>query len=192
MSDEFVLVGAGVNPGRARVRSPEGQLETFSVSVEEFENVSARLRLAFSWTIVPADFANAETLLLVQCNSDSFHLHITLAEFQSDNASVVQIHLTDRAILVPTGGTLVTGVCWNQTAPRDDLAIARSNETGNAIGNIIWDKPMAADTNTPVDLHGAVILAKGQSFGIDLVTASTSLASCRVEGFFAVPDESRV
>lgn len=191
MSDEFVLVGAGVNPHKQKVRQ-EGQAEVFGVAVEEFENVSARTRLAFSWTIVPADFGAAETLLLIQNDSDNLTLHLTLAEFQTDNASVVRIHLTDRTVLVPTGGTLVTGVCWNQTAPKDAPAIARSNETGNVLGNIIWDYPVAADTLIPVDLHGAVILGKGQSCGIDLTTASTSLASAKFEGFFAIPDEERV
>ena len=190
MSDEFVVVSGGRRPGKQIVRE-EGQAEVFATSVEEFENVSARDRLAFSWTIVPADFGAAETLLLVQNDSDALFLHITLAEFETDNASVVRLHLPNSVALTPTGGTLVTGVCWNQTAQKVAPAIARSNETANAIGLIIWDKPIAADTNTPVDLYGAVILAKGQSFAIDLTTAATSLASCRVEGFFAKPDEER-
>lgn len=192
MSDEFVLIGAGVNPGRAKVRTPEGQLETFSVSVEEFENVSARERLGFSWTIVPADFAANETILLVTNDSDSLTLHITVAEFQTDNATRARLHLTDRADITPAGGAAVVGVCWNQTAPKKAPAIAFSNETANTIGNVIWDFPIAADTLIPVDLHGAVILGKGQSFGLDFVTAVTSLASCRFEGFFAIPDEARV
>ena len=191
MSDEFVLVSGGKTPGKQIVRV-EGQAEVFGVAVEEFENVSARDRLAFSWTIVPADFAANETILLVQNDSDSRTLHIILAEFQTDNATRARLHMTDRADLTPTGGTLVTGVCWNQTAPKKAPAIARSNETANAIGNIIWDFPIAADTLIPVDLHGAVILAKGQSFALDFVTAATSLVSCKFEGFFAIPDEERV
>ncbi len=191
MSDEFVLVSAGKKPGKQIVRE-EGQAEVFAVSVEEFENVSARTRLGFSWTIVPADFAANETLLLVQNNSDSLFLHITVAEFQTDNATRARLHLTDRAELTAAGGALVTGVCWNQTAPKKDLGIARSNETANVLGNVIWDFPIAADTLIPVDLHGAVILGKGQSFALDFVTAVTSLASCRFEGFWALPDEDRV
>ena len=169
----------------------EGQAEVFATTVDEFENVSARDRNSFSWSIVPADFGAAETLLLVQNDNSILHLHITEVEFQTDNASVVRVHLTNRAALTPAGGTIVTGVCWNQTAPRVAEALARSNETANVIGNIIWDFPIAADTLVPVDLRGAVILAKGQSIAVDLTTASTSLASCHIEGFYAIPDEAR-
>ena len=188
---EVTLVGAGITPHRQKVRS-EGQAETFSVAVDEFENISARDRNSFSWTIVPADFANAETLLLVQNDHASLHLHITEIDVQTDNASPVQIHLTDRAALTPAGGTLVTGVCWNQTAPRVAEAIARSNETANAQGNIIFNEPAGAASELHINLHGAVILAKGQSIAVDLTTASTSLASCNIRGFFAIPDEARV
>ncbi len=188
---EVTLVGAGVNPHKQRVRV-EGQAETFSTTVDEFENVSARDRNSFSWTIVPADFGAAETILLIQNDNALLHLHLTEVDIQTDNASPVQIHLTDRATLTPAGGALVVGVCWNQTAPRVAEAIARSNETANAQGNIIFNEPVAANTATHIDLHGAVVLAKGQSLGVDLTTASTSLASCTIRGFFAIPDEARV
>lgn len=184
------IINAGIQNVGMKVRE-EGQAEVFATVVDEFENVSARDRNSFSWSIVPADFEAAETLLLVQNNNDQLHLHITEVEFQTDNASVVRVHLTDRAVLTPAGGTVVVGVCWNQTAPRVAEALARSDETSNAIGNIIWDFPVAADTLITVNTHGAAILAKGQSIAIDLTTASTSLASCRIEGFFAIPDENR-
>lgn len=189
MSNVTIRNAGNVDVGM-KVRS-EGQAEVFATTVDEFENVSATDRNSFSWSIVPADFGAAETLLLIQNNNALLHLHITEIEFQTDNASVVRVHLTDRAVLTPAGGTVVTGICWNQTAPRVAEALARSNETSNAIGNIIWDFPVAADTLITVDLRGAVILAKGQSIGVDLTTASTSLASCHIEGFYAIPDEAR-
>lgn len=184
------ITNSGTEPFGVKVRQ-EGQIEAFATTVDEFENVSARDRNSFSWTIVPADFGAAETLLLVQNDNSNLHLHITEIDFQTDNTSVVRIHLTDRATLTPAGGTVVVGVCWNQTAPRVADALARSNETSNAIGNIIWDFPVAADTEVVVNMHGAVVLAKGQSIAVDLTTASTSLASCHIEGFFAIPDENR-
>jgi hypothetical protein len=187
---DVIIKNAGISDIGAKVRA-EGQLETFSVMVNELENVSARVRLGFSWVIVPADFANAATLLLVQNDSDSLVLHIEKVIIETDNNSYVQIHLTDRAALTPAGGTLVTGVCWNQTAPRVAAAIARSNETANAQGNIIWDFECIADTIYTVELYGAVLLAKGQSIAVDLTTAATSLAGCQILGFFAQPDEER-
>ncbi len=191
MSDEFVQVGAGVNPHKQKVRI-EGQAEVFAISVNEFENVSALKRLSFSWTIVPADFANAETLLLVQNDSDGLVLHIEEVIMQTDNSSYMQIHLTDRAVLVPVGGVVVTGVCWNQTAPKKAPGLARSNETGNAQGNIIWDHEVIADEERTFEAHGAVLLGKGQSIAVDVTTAPTSLASCEILGFFALPDEERI
>ena len=186
-----VVRNAGILDVGQKVRQ-EGQAEVFATIVDEFENVSARDRNSFSWSIVPANFSAAETLLLIQNDNDRLHLHITEVEFQTDNASVVRVHLTDRTVLTPTGGTVVVGVCWNQTAPRVAEALARSNESANVLGNIIWDFPVAADALITVDLHGAVILAKGQSIAIDLTTGATSLASCHIEGFYAIPDEARL
>jgi len=184
------LVNSGRTPHGQTVRE-EGQAEVFATTVNEFENVSARSRLSFSWVIVPANFGNAETLLLVQCNTDALHLHIEEVELESDADTLVQVHLTDRAKLTPTGGTEVVGVCLNQSAPREDLAIARSNETGNAQGNIIWNHEVIADTPKLIELHGAVILAKGQSIAVDVTTGAAAIASCSIFGFFAKPDEER-
>lgn len=190
MSDKTNLVSAGTVPYGQKVRQ-EGQAETFSITVNEFENVSARNRLSFSWSIVPANFSAAETLLLVQNNHDTLILHIEDVEMESDASSLVQIHLTDRAALTPAGGTIVVGVCLNQTAPRVAEALARSNETANTQGNIIWQHEVLADTPKLVDLHGAVLLAKGQSIAVDLTTGAAALATCTIFGFYAIPDEAR-
>lgn len=191
MAEDGVTRNAGITPFGQKVRE-EGQAEVFAVAVNEFENVSARSRLSFSWVIVPANFSAAETLLLVQNDSDSLILHIEEVEMESDASTLLQIHLTDRTALTPTGGTLVTGVCLNQTAPRVAQAIARSNETGNAQGNIIWQHEVLADTPMKLELHGAVLLAKGQSIAMDVTTGAAAIASCSIYGFFAKPDEERL
>ena len=188
---ETTVVSGGIVAHRQKVRE-EGQAETFSIVVNEFENVSARSRLSFSWSIVPANFSAAETLLIVQCDSDDLVLHIEEVEMESDASSLVQIHLTNRADITLAGGTLVTGVCLNQTAPRVAPALARSNDTVNVQGNIIWQHEVIADTPNLVELHGAVLLAKGQSIAVDVTTGSTAIASCTIFGFFAIPDEQRV
>jgi len=183
------VVSAGILPHGQRVRE-EGQAEVFAVQVNEFENVSARARLAFSWSIVPAAMANADTALLVQNDSDTLVLHIEEVVIETDTLSLCQIHLTDRAALTPGAGTSVVGVCLNQTAPRVAPAIAFADEQNNVQGNIIWQHELAADSGETVELHGAVLLAKGQSIGVDLTLAG--LASCTIFGFFAIPDEERV
>ncbi len=188
---DAIIKNAGISDIGAKVRQ-EGQLEVFAITVNELENVSARSRLAFSWSIVPANFSAAETLLLVQCDSDTLVLHIEEVEMESDASTLVQIHLTDRAALTPSGGTLVTGVCWNQTAPRVAPAIARSNETGNAQGNIVWQHEVIADTPLLREFHGAILLSKGQSIAVDVTTGAAAIASCTITGFFAIPDEERI
>lgn len=190
MADDGVVRNAGVDPHGQKVRQ-EGQAEVFAIAVSEFENVSAISRLAFSWTIVPFDVGAAGTVLLVQCDSDTLVLHIQEVQFRTDNGGPVQIHFTDRAALTPAG-TAVVGVCWNQTAPRVAPAIAKANETNNTQGNLIYDEPVATDTTVHVEFEsGAVLLSKGQSIGIDFATASTSLVSCTIRGFFAIADEER-
>jgi len=184
------IVNAGTTAHGVKVRE-EGQMEVFSIAVNEFENVSARSRLSFSWTSVPANFANAETLLLVQNDSDTLVLHIEEIVVESDADSQVQVHLTDRAALTPANGTVVTGVCLNQTAPRVAEALSRSNETANVQGNVIWHHEIIADTLTTLELHGAVLLAKGQSIAVDVTTGAAALATCSIYGFYAIPDESR-
>lgn len=190
MSDEVTVVGAGVKPNRQIVRS-EGQAEVFAISVNEFENVSARSRLSFSWSAVPAAVGtNLDTILLVQNDSDTLVLHIEEVIIQASTDSNVQIHLTNRAALTAAGGTSVVGVCLNQTAPRVAPAIAFADEQNNVLGNIIWQHEVKADAQVVVELHGAVLLAKGQSIAVDSAV-TTTISSCSIFGFFAIPDEER-
>lgn len=186
---DTIVRNAGVNPHGQKVRA-EGQAEVFAISVNEFENVSARSRLAFSWSIVPAIMANADTLLLIQNDSDTLVLHIEEVVITLDTSSLVQIHLTDRAALTPGAGTAVVGVCLNQTAPRVAAAIAFADEQNNAQGNIIWNHEIILDERETVELHGAVLLSKGQSIAVDVTTAQT-IACCTIFGFYAIPDEER-
>lgn len=187
----MILESGGIIPYKQKVRQ-EGQAEVFAISVNEFENVSARERLSFSWSIVPAANATAsDTLLLVQCDSDDLVLHIEEIIIETDTDSNITIHLTDRAALTVAGGVLVVGVCLNQTAPRVAPAIARFDETANVEGNIIWEHEILADQLTTLEVHGAVLLAKGQSIAVDQALTST-ISSCSIFGFFAIPDEKRV
>lgn len=186
----FTIVGAGVKRFGVRVRE-EGQIETFSTIVNEFENVSARNKLAFSWSMVPAILANADTLLLVQNTSPTLVLHIEEVIVSLDTDSLVQIHLTNRAALTPGAGTSVVGVCLNQTAPKVAPAIAFGDEQNNVQGNIIWNHEILADTNETIELHGAVLLGNGQSIAADVTSAQT-IAGCTIFGFYAIPDEDRI
>ena len=190
MSDATRVVNSGVEAFGQKVRK-EGQAETFSISVIEFENVSARSRLSFSWSAIAAAVGSAnDTILLVQNDSDSLVLHIEEIIIQADTDSLTKIHLTNRAALTPAAGTTVVGVCLNQTAPKVASAIAFADEQNNVLGNIIWEHEILADNHTTVELHGAILLAKGQSIAVDSV-GTTTITSCTILGFFAIPDEAR-
>jgi len=164
----------------------DGNLHTLATNESEFEHVSENNSLAFSWTIVAADFSAAETLLLVQNISETLLLHIESIEAETDNASEIDIHCTDEAALTPAGGTLVTGECLNRAVQKNptSFSIARSNETANVQGNIIWTAQLVAGTVYNKEFGGAVILAKGQSIAIDITTAPTSLAHCSISGYY--------
>lgn len=190
MSDAVRIVNSGTEAFGQKVRK-EGQAEVFAISVNEFENVSARNRLSFSWSAVPAAVGtNLDTVLLVQNDSDDLVLHIEEIVMETDAPTQMQIHLTNRAALTAAGGTAVVGVCLNQTAPRIAPAIAFADEQNNVLGNIIWQHEVLADTLTTVELHGAVLLAKGQSIAVDSAV-TTTISSCSIFGFFAIPDEER-
>ncbi len=187
---EATLVNAGIDKHGQRVRR-EGQAEVFAVTVDEFENVSARSRLSFSWGIVPANFSVTETMLLLQNTSTALHLHITDVEYLNDLDSQVEIHVIDSAI-TPSGGTEVTGFCYNRTAPRVAAAVAFSNETGNsAQGTILWEHEVLADAFHHIEFQGALILPNGAAIGVDTVAGATALASLTIKGFYAIPDEER-
>jgi len=190
MSD-FTLVGAGVVPYRQRVRV-EGQAETFSIGVTEFENVSARSRLSFTWTSVAADIGAAGTILLLQNISATLILHIEDISVTTDNASEVDLHFTNEAALTHSG-TNVVGVCINRNGPRDAvlLSTATANEANNVQGNIFWTGDIPAGETEHIHWGGAVILGTNDIVAVDLTTASTNLASATIAGFYTIPDEAR-
>ena len=190
MSGNTVLESGGINPTKAIIRQ-EGQLETFSTSVSEFENVSARDSNSFSWTSVPFNSSDADTMLLVQNTSDTLFLHIqtilVLTDLNSTGATVFTI---DNA--VTPSGTTVVGVCWNRAAPKVASAAAATNEIGNdSQENIIFDEEIFADVPRVWDLHGALILPKGAAIGIDFTLGATALSSASILGFYAIPDALR-
>ncbi len=185
------LVNSGTVPYGTRVRQ-EGQLEVFATAVEEFENVSARDSNAFSWTVVPVNSDDADTILMVQNTSDTLLLHIleilVLTDLNSTGATVFTI---DNAA-APVGAA-VTGVCWNRAAPKVAPALAKGDDTANdSQENIIFDEEIFADTPRVWDLHGALILPKNGAIGIDLTLGATALSSASIQGFFAINDALRV
>lgn len=171
------------NPDGAFVDVEDHHLLVKASTETEFEHVSEDEGLSFAWSVVALDIGAAGTILLVQNDDSDKNLHINRVSFSSDLATELDIHLTDEAVLTPAG-TAVVGVCLNRAAPKVAEAIAKSNETNNVQGNIIWANRILADTVVTVDFGGAVILRKGQSVAVDITTASTSLINCNIMGYY--------
>ena len=188
----FTLIGAGVSRFGQKVRR-EGQAEVFATIVDEFENVSARDGNSFSWTIVPYNSGNGDTIILVQNNHDELLLHLTEARIKTDADSALVGHFTDETTLTPTG-TAITGTPWNRKLGNVAEANAFATETNNTQGTlnqIFFNEEIIADIGLVINLHGAVILGKGQSAAFDLATGSTALCSAAFEGFYAINDTLR-
>ncbi len=185
----ITIVNAGTIPYGVTVRE-EGQLETFSATVDEFENVSSRSRLSFSWSLIPKASAGLDTIMAIRNESDSLFLHIVSVEMTNDADTMVQIHLTNGAAYTAAGLAIV-GVCWNDSAPRVANVTAFGDETANVQGRIIWQHEILADIPRIVDLHGAVILSKGETIAVDYTAAAGALATMTILGYFEVPAESR-
>lgn len=184
MSEVFIKDPNGGDASALRI--VDGHALTQSFTETEFEHTSEHDSLAFTWTIVAADFEAATTLLLLQNNSDDLILHIDHIVVSTDNASIIQIHVIDAAATL-SGGTAVVGFCLNRKAPRlaTTLSTARSNETGNSTqGTIVVAPQILASTPIPINFGGAIGLPNGAAIGVDLVTASTSLATCTITGHY--------
>ena len=188
---QVTLESGGINPVKAKIRS-EGQLETFSTIVDEFENVSARDSNSFSWTTVPYNSSDADTVLAVQNTHDTLQLHIVEIRIKSDASSVSCVVFTIDAAAAPSG-TLVTGACWNRAAPKVAKAVAATDDTANTSQEtIIADEELIADVPNIFDMHSAVVLGTNAMIGVDIGTGSTALCSARIIGFYAIPDSLRV
>ena len=189
MSD-LIIIGGGSNRTPAKVRD-EGQLEAFATVVDEFENVSARDGQAYSWTTVPFNSGNGETVLSVQNIHDELILHITHFRIKTDNSSALVVYTVDKPS-TPTAGTLVTGAVWNRKNQNVASALSFANDgTDHTQETIIWNEEIIADVAEDLDLHGAVLLGKGQMIAADLATGSTALCSGQVLGFYAINDQLR-
>ena len=188
---ETILISGGINRTPVKGRT-EGQLETFSTVVDEFENVSARDGQSYSWTVVPFNAGNGDTILSLQNTHDELILHVVEGHFKTDNSSAFVVYTVDKPS-IPTAGTAVTGVVWNRKNQNVAEALAFANDqTAHSQENIIHNEEIIADEEEDINFHGAVLLGKGQMIAADLGTGSTALCSGQFIGFFAINDALRV
>lgn len=156
----------------------EGRAQADATTRTELEHASQAHREGYSWSSGTYDMGVNDTILLVKNNSAQ-DLHIIIAWLSTDVDTRVVIH--SPTVVFTGAGTAVVGVNLNKRGANlltTDVTVAEAwrDETGNAQGDIWWSgEIMAAANPYPVILQGAVILAKGDSIGVDYVADAAAV-----------------
>jgi len=147
----------------------QGQALVKAITESDFENAS-EAGLAYNWSSGIIDIDATDTVLLLKNESDD-PLHIESITINNGSvASQYQVHLPTTEV-TPTGAT-VSGTLLNTGKTGDPDATARSDETNNTQGTIIFHPMLAVDDDTTINTVG-LILGKNKSVGIDVVAETT-------------------
>ena len=174
----------GTGNGTVAEVNKDNQLATMSVIETEFEFVSKKRGLSFSWSSGTYDAAANDTILLIKNTSSNYNLHIDGIWLSTDTETRVVIHVPTTEV-TPTG-TSVTGTNLNINSSNVAEATAIRDETNNTQGNIVWSGEIQA-TGEPffIDLAGALILGTNDSIGVDYV-ADVAACDVTITGHFQV------
>lgn len=172
----------GGSPNEAKV-DDTGKLLNFSTVEDEFESVSEQKGLAYNWTSKLVDVAANGTVLLVKNTSKTHDLHIeSITIDNGSTASEFQVQLPTTEV-TPTG-TTVTGTNLNTASSNVAEADAKSIETDNTQGNIIFNPFLAVDRSRTINTRG-LIIGTNKSVAIDQVE-NTSEVSATIRGYYKV------
>jgi len=163
-----------------------GHALTDATVVSEVEHASEEDQAAYSWSSGTFDQGVNDTILLVQNNSDT-DLHIVSVSMSTDVDTIATIHIPNVTFTIASA-TQITGVNLNTNGTNllgtDTTVVdARQNETGNAIGDIIWAGEIATASGTYTRNLAGVILARGKSIAVDYA-ADTGVVGVTVIGHF--------
>lgn len=171
--------GGGKNEAKV---NPAGELIVEAIIQSEFEHVSDRHGQSFNWCSKKVTIGAGGTALLLK-NTEATGLAIETVHINLGGvASECQIHLPESEV-TPTG-TTVTGRCINGRKSEVAGAIAKSNETDNTQGVILFNPFIGTDRHEHFDLQGT-FLAKNQSIAIDVVESVTEV-SVTITGHYLV------
>ena len=169
--------GSGLNEMKV---DNEGQAQVFAVIEDELEHQSEKNGQSFNWCSGTVNLIAGETILLLKNTSDK-QLHVeSITVWNGSVASEYTIHLPTTEV-TPTG-TAVTGTNLNTGSSEVADALAKSDETDNSQGNIVFTPYLAVDSSKTVNTRG-LILAKNKSVAIDVVE-DTAESSVTIRGFF--------
>ena len=159
---------------RAQVNK-ENQLVVSAVITREIEHESEANGAAYNWSSDIVSIDAADTVLLVKNTSDT-PLHIEYVEVANGaTASEYTLHLPTSEVTL-SGGSVVTGTNLNTGSSNVADALSRSDEEGNAQGNVIGTVWLAVDRHHRF-LTPGLILGKNKSVGVDIVATSAETAA---------------
>lgn len=154
--------GAGVNEQKI---NSKGEALAAAVTESLFER-SAEDGKSFNWSSGVINIDAGDTVLLLKNTSDE-PLHVeSITVWNGSVASQYVVHIPTTEV-TPTG-TTVTGTNLNTGNSAVADASARSDETNNSQGDIIFTPMLAVDRDKTINTVG-LILAKNKSVGIDVV-----------------------
>jgi hypothetical protein len=172
----------GKGSGRVAEVTESNKLQTVTVSHTELFEHSVFNRDAYSWSSGTYNYDANDTILLVENTSSTQMLHIHSVHISGDTDTRVIIHRPTSDVTV--AGTTVTGVNLNGASGKVADANAARDETGNTQGDVLWSGEIIANGNpTILEFHGAIVLDRNQSIGVDFVTDG-SACDVVIMGFF--------
>jgi len=158
--------GGGINEQKV---TKKGEALVKAIVETDFES-SSEDGLAFNWSSGIINIDSGDTVLLLKNLSDT-PLHIeSIAINNGSTASQYQVHLPTTEVTAT--GTAVSGTILNTGKSGSPDATAKSDETDNTQGDIIFTPMMAVDSDRTINTVG-LILGKNKSVGIDVVETTT-------------------
>ena len=174
----------GKDPDTANINeqgvNSSGQALTFSVGITEFEDASKSAK-AFNWSSGIIDIDAGDTVLLVK-NTSSEPLKIeSVTIWNGSIASEYRVHLPTTEVETPTGTAVVgTNLKVGDSAAAD--AIAKSDETTNTEGSVVFTPMMGVDSNLTINTVG-LHLSQNKSVAINVIE-DTSESGVSIRGHY--------
>lgn len=168
--------GSGINEQKI---NDNGEALAAAVVESLFERSSEDGK-SYNWSSGIIDIDTTDTVLLLKNTSD-IPLHVeSITIWNGSVASEYQIHLPTTEV-TPTG-TAVSGTNLNTGKADVADASAKSDETDNSQGIILFTPMLAVDANLTINTVG-LILAKNKSVAIDVV-AETSESGVTIRAHY--------
>lgn len=154
--------GAGKNEQKVNAK---GQALVAATSSTDFEDSSEDGK-AFNWSSGIIDIDATDTVLLIKNTSNSPLKIESVSMWNGSVASQYQIHLPTTEV-TPTG-TVVAATVLNTGKVGSPDVTAKSDETNNSQGAVLFTPMLAVDSNLTINTVG-LTLAKNKSIAVDVV-----------------------